>query len=428
MKLQSVGLLAVQYEPFERRSIRVGRLALRDHRIFFEYDAAFVARGLELSPFKLGLKRGLIEGDPNVLGGLMGVFDDSLPDGWGRLLIDRSAAAHGLSAMSLTPLDRLALVGSRGMGALRYEPETLLDEPAVVKLADLANEAAAVQLDADDVDLERLIAIGGSPKGARPKALVQLGPDGTIHFGAGRSIANCTAWLVKFPASVDPKGSASAEHAYAEMARAAKIAMPATRLLRPSKRHEGYFAAERFDRSGKKRVHVHTLGGLLHLPPAYAALDYVDVLKVTRGLTRNEADVAEMFRRACFNVLAHNRDDHSRNITYMMDDSGAWRLAPAYDLTFSSGPRDEHQTLICNEGRTPSVEHLKKLASEADIKRGRQIIDEVRAAVSAFAQFAEAAEVPPKLRDQIAAAIGVATKSVKATRPAKKSAPKKTKR
>lgn len=428
MKLQSVRQVAALYEPFEERSIRVGRLALRDHRIYFEYDAAFIARGLEISPFKLGLKRGVIAGDPNILGGLMGVFDDSLPDGWGRLLIDRSAAEHGLSAMSLTPLDRLVLVGSRGMGALRYEPETLLDEPAVVKLADLAKEAAAVQLEADDVDLERLIAIGGSPKGARPKALIQLAPDGTIHFGAGRSIAKCTAWLVKFPASVDPKGSASAEHAYAEMARAAKIAMPATQLLRPSKRHEGYFAVERFDRSGKKRFHVHTLGGLLHLPTAYAALDYVDVLKVTRGLTRNEADVAEMFRRACFNVLAHNRDDHSRNVAFTMDENGAWRLAPAYDLTFSSGPRDEHQTLICNEGRAPTIEHLEKLAREVDIRRARQIVDEVRAAVSSFAQFADAAQVPPKLRNQIAAAIGVSTKSVAAKRPAKKPVPKKRKR
>jgi len=405
LKLERAAQVAVFYEPREGHSSRVGRLALKGATILFEYDPRFIETGLELSPIKLRLRRGVIEGEPTILDGLMGVFDDSLPDGWGRLLIDRRAAELGLSAMSLTPLDRLLLVGARAMGALRYEPDTVIDEPSHVRLSELAKEAEAVQLESGDADLERLIAVGGSPKGARPKVLVQIAADGTLRFGA-RSIADgFTAWLVKFPAKGDPKGSACSEHAYAEMARAAGIDVPRTQLLRPTKRHEGFFAIERFDRRASNRIHMHTLGGLLHLPHGYPALDYKDVLGVTRGLTRDESAVAEMYRRACFNVLAHNRDDHSRNIAFLMNETGEWSLGPAYDLTYSDGPRGEHTTLVCGEGKMPTAEHLVRLAEDLDVRRASDILDEVRDVVSRFSQFADDARVPPRVRDLIAKAI-----------------------
>ena len=243
----------------------------------------------------------------------MGVFDDSLPGGWGKLLIDRRAAELGLSAGALTPLDRLALVGSRSMGALVYEPETVLDDPTTVRLSELAKEAEAVLRDASGPNLETLIAVGGSPKGARPKVPIQLAANGEVHFGARNIEPGFTAWLLKFPAREDPPHSAALEHAYFLMAEAAGLDVPKTQLLGKTARRPGYFAIERFDRRGTTRIHTHTLGGLLHLPAAYPALDYIDLLKVTRDLTRSEAAVAQMFRRACFNVFAHNRDDHSRN-------------------------------------------------------------------------------------------------------------------
>ena len=137
------------------------------------------------------------------------------------------------------------------------------------------------------------------------------------------------------------------------MAKAAGIDVPRTQLLGKTTRSPGYFAIERFDRKGTTRIHMHTLGGLLQLPHAYAELDYRDLLKVTRELTRNEAAVAEMFRRACFNVLAHNRDDQSRNFAFLMDEQGAWRPSPAYDLTCSSGPGGEHTMLVAGEARAP---------------------------------------------------------------------------
>jgi len=405
VKLEHVEQVAVFYEPEPERRKRVGRLALKQRQILFEYDAAFLGQKLELSPFHLRLTPGVVVGRPDVFEGLMGVFEDSLPDGWGRLLIDRRAAELGMSGISLTPLDRLTVVGARSMGALVYEPEISLDDPAIVKLSELANQADLVMREAGGADLERLIAVGGSPKGARPKVLIQLAPNGEVHFGAKTIQPGFTAWLVKFPARDDDPHSASLEHAYSLMAKAAGIEVPRTCLLGKTTRNPGYFAIERFDRDGTTRIHTHTLGGLLQLPHGYAALDYRDLLKVTRELTRNEAAVTEMFRRACFNVLAHNRDDHSRNFAFLMDEQGTWSPSPAYDLTFSPGPGGEHTMLVSGEGRAPGIAHLTALAAQADLKNAAKIIDEVRAAISRFKRFADKAGVPARLRDRTAKVI-----------------------
>jgi serine/threonine-protein kinase HipA len=405
MKLTHVEQLAVFYEPAPTRRIKVGRVAVKRRQILFEYDAAFLDSRLELSPFHLPLTPGIVAGQPDTLDGLMGVFDDSLPDGWGRLLIDRRAAELGLSGASLTPLDRLALVGSRSMGALTYEPEIAIDDPTIVRLSELADDADQVLREVAGADLDRLIALGGSPKGARPKVLVQLAPTGAVHFGARQIQPGYTAWLVKFPSREDHPHSASLEHAYFLMAKAAGIDVPKTRILGKTSRRPGYFAIERFDRDGAARIHMHTLGGLLHLPHGYPALDYVDLLQVTRKLTRNQAAVAEMFRRACFNVFAHNRDDHSRNFAFLMDDRGEWRPSPAYDLTFAHGPGGEHTMLVAGEGRSPGGPQLAALAAQLDLKRAAAILDEVDAAVRRFKRFADQAGVPARLRDQTAAAL-----------------------
>jgi serine/threonine-protein kinase HipA len=407
VKLTHVEQLAVFYEPEPGRRTKVGRLALASRQILFQYEPAWVAARLELSPVRRRVTSDVIEGDPNVLDGLLGLFDDSLPDGWGRLLIDRRAAELGLSAAALSPLDRLALVGARAMGALVYEPAIALDDPTIVKLSELAHETELVLDGARGADLEHLIAVGGSPQGARPKVLVQLSPTGELHFGARSIEPGFTAWLVKFRAREDDRHAAALEHAYFLMARAAGIAVPQTQILGRTRRDAGYFAIERFDRAGATRRHVHTLGGLLELPHGYPGLDYLDVLRVTRGLTRDEAAVAEMFRRACFNVLAHNRDDHARNFAFVMDERGAWRPSPAYDLTFAAGPGGEHTTLVTGEGRAPTADHLLELARRSDLKRARAIVDEVRAAIARFADHADDAGVPARLRAKVASALAV---------------------
>jgi serine/threonine-protein kinase HipA len=379
------------------RRVRVGRLALKDRELLFEYDAAFLTSRLELSPFRLPLRPGVVIGDPTKFDGLMGVFDDSLPDGWGRLLIDRAAARQGISPRMLTPLDRLAVVGRQGMGALVYEPELTPTVPETITLREIEEDARLVLEDADEVALDRLIAIGGSPQGARPKALIQLADDGrTIHSGtAPRS--GCTYWMVKFRSREDAAHAGTLEHAYTRMAAAAGIDVPRTRMLGRTPRHPGYFAVERFDRSATRRFHLHTLAGLLHAPLGASVLSYSDLLQVTRALTRDESAVAEMFRRACFNVLAHNRDDHARNFAFLMDEMGRWRPSPAFDLTYSDGPGGEHTLLVANEGARPTRDHLLAVARENEVRRAADIVDEVSAAVQKFARFAEEAGLPRRV-------------------------------
>lgn len=407
--LAPVQRLAVGYEPEEGRLVKVGRLARKDREILFEYDTSFLDLGLDLSPFKLPLRPGVVVGNPALWDGLMGVFEDSLPDGWGRLLIDRLAAKAGLSPAALGPLDRLALTGARAMGALVYQPEVELEQPTVVSLPEIAADVEAVLHDVKGPDLERLIALGGSPQGARPKALVQVASDGTAVHGDRTSRPGCTPYLVKFRAKDDDAHAGTLEHAYMRMAAAAGIDVPATTMLGRTKKHPGYFAIQRFDRDGTRKVHMHTLSGLLHAPHTYPSTTYGDLLLATRRLTRDETAVTEMFRRACFNVFAHNRDDHTRNFAFLMSERGEWRVSPAYDLTFSLGPGGEHAMLVGREGANPTEKDLLALAKSVDLKRPRPIIEAVRLAVSRFARHADEVGLPSKVRDQVAKALGMKT-------------------
>lgn len=406
MKLEPVRRMTVLYEPEEGRQLKVGQLATRDREVLFEYDPSFVERGLELSPFKLPLRAGVVVGNPAVFDGLMGVFEDSLPDGWGRLLIDRRAARAGLSAAALGPLDRLALIGARAMGSLVYQPEVELEPPSVIHLPEIAADAEAVLQDAKGPDLDRLIALGGSPQGARPKVLVQVAGDGAIVFGDRLSRPGATPYLVKFRAPRDDRHAGTLEHAYMIMAAAAGIDAPPTTMLGRTSRHPGYFAIRRFDRDGTRKVHMHTLSGLLHAPHTVPSMSYKDLLLATRRLTRNEAAVTEMFRRACFNVFAHNRDDHTRNFAFLMDERGAWRPSPAYDLTLSDGPGGEHAMLVGSEGADPGTTDLLALAASTDVKRARAIVDHVRATVADFARYADQSGLPAKVRNQVAKRLG----------------------
>jgi serine/threonine-protein kinase HipA len=308
----------------------------------------------------------------------------------------------GLSPAQLGPLDRLALVGARTMGALVYQPEVELEPPGVVRLAEIEADVDEVLRGVKGPDLDRLIALGGSPQGARPKVLIQLSGDGSAFFGDRRHRAGCTPYLVKFRARDDEKHSGALELAYMRMAAKAGIDVPATTMLGRTKRHPGYFATQRFDREGARKLHMHTFAGLIEAPRGYAAGSYGDLLNLTRSLTQDERAVAEMFRRACFNVFAHNRDDHVRNFAFLMDERGRWRPSPAYDLTFSEGPGGEHSLLVGREGANPARADLLELAASVDLKRPKDIVDEVRGAVSKFERFAEQAEVPKRLTAQVA--------------------------
>lgn len=376
---------------FGNESISVGRLAIRDGVIYFEYDSAFIERGIEISPLRLPLQSGVQSFDRNLFEGLPGVFNDSLPDGWGRLLFDRFIRSQGILPENITPLDRLAHVGSHALGALTYEPYYSANNTQDhISLDMLAIQAQEVLDGASDNVLAELIALNGSSAGARPKALIGVNEirDHIIH-GVHDLPDDYTPWMVKFPNAQDGLDAGAIEYVYALMAQEAGINMPEVHLF-DAQKGSGYFAIKRFDRDGNKRFHMHTACGLLHSDFRTPSLDYEDLIALTAMLTRDIREVEKMYRLAVFNVLAHNRDDHSKNFSFLMDATGQWTLSPAYDLTFSSGPRGEQSTMVMGEGQNPNIDHLLKLAAEANIKQAQalEIIELTKASLSKWSELA----------------------------------------
>ena len=370
----------------------VGRLAIRNRQIYFEYDQTFIEGGLEISPLRLPLKSGVQSFDYDLFEGLPGVFNDSLPDGWGRLLFDRFARTQGILPADITPLDRLAHVGSHALGALVFEPDHSADDTqSDISLDNLATQAQEVLDGTSDDVLAELIALNGSSAGARPKALIGVNDkrDHIIH-GVHDLPAGYTPWMVKFPNSQDGLDAGAIEYVYALMAKEAGVSMPDVHLF-PAQRGAGYFAIKRFDRDGDKRYHMHTACGLLHSDFRTPSLDYEDLVALTGMLTRDVREVEKLYQLAVFNVLAHNRDDHSKNFSYLMDSQGGWKLSPAYDLTFSSGPRGEQSTMVMGEGKNPNTNHLLKLADEAKIKKDRalEIIKATKSSLSKWPTLAK---------------------------------------
>lgn len=390
MKKLEVHLLTM---PGERRV--VGQLAEADRRIYFEYDPVFLRNPLWLSPFKLPPEPGLHEHRDLSFGPLFGLFDDSLPDGWGLLLMDRYFARIGVTLETVSPLDRLAYLGDRTMGALTYHPPAGLRDldRRLIDLHGLSREAHRVLSGESATVLSQLSRAGGSPGGARPKVLVGLRGDEMIS-GADDLPSGYAAWLVKFHTSPEALDDGRIEYAYARMAGAAGIVMPESRLFKTGQGEE-FFGVVRFDRQAGRRCHVQTFGGLIHANFRIPGCDYGQLLKVTRILTRNQADVEAAFRLMVFNILAHNRDDHVKNFAFMLDPEGSWRLAPAYDLTFASGPGGEHTMTVAGEGREPGRDHVMRVAGEAglDLRRAAAIIGEVASVVADWPRFAREAGV-----------------------------------
>jgi serine/threonine-protein kinase HipA len=338
-------------------------LADNGKTILFEYTAEAMWQQLELSPRMLKLRVGAYGDFPGHQMRLPGLVADSLPDGWGLLLMDRAFRRAGLQSVS--PLDRLAFIGDRAMGALSYEPadpDTLPDED--VKLLDVAKQVQTV-VDGSDADvLRRLMLLGGSPQGARPKALIYYDPaKGVMRTQAsGRE----EPWLVKFPANGEHKDACALEHAYAQLAVACGLEMPQTRYFDLDSRHAA-FGIQRFDRQDGMRVPMHTLAGFLHADFRIPSVDGTTFLRATRAITHDEREVAKAFRRVVFNVVFNNRDDHVKNFAYCLDQQRQWKLAPAYDLTFNEGPGGEHQMDVCGEARTPGRAELLRLAAETAV-------------------------------------------------------------
>lgn len=386
------------------REVSVGTLAHVDRRIYFEYAPEFLESGPEISPVKLAKAPGLLENRDREAGALPGVFDDSVPDGWGLLVMDRSFRRQGIDPASLSPLDRLAFIGERGMGALTYQPAAELPvsrEP--FDLAQLAAHAEDVYAGTATQVLPQLVRAGGSPGGARPKILVGLRGDRFLSGDADLP-AGYEPWIVKLAARSELPDAGPIEYAYSLMAGAAGLTLEQTRLIEVD-RSRRYFAVRRFDRQpGNVRRHVHSFGNLIHANFRVPSNDYLQLLKLTSALTRNHADVVRAFRQMVFNVAAHNRDDHVKNFAFVMTADGDWSLSPAYDLTHAPGPGGEHTMTVLGEGRAPERSHCLALASKIGIKpsEAEDVFDQVDAAVARWSEFSTQAGCTRKRSREIA--------------------------
>lgn len=389
----------------------VGRLGYLDRIARLEYDADFLAAGIEISPLhhRVNTVGGLIRPqDPKVFDGLHGVFHDSLPDGWGLLLMDRRARQLGIDPETLTPLHRLAWVGDRAIGALCYAPAATVwnKVESHIDLDRLAADSRRVLAGHVSEVIAELGLLGGSPGGARPKAMIAIDQQDGAVYGQSHLGGEHRQYLVKFQGRDDPEDAANVEQAYADMARAGGVRVPVTRLIAGNS-GQHYFASRRFDRDGPKRLHAHSASGLLYADYRLPSLDYSGLVALTRAVTRDRREVSAMFALAAFNVLAHNRDDHARQFTFLMARDGLWRLAPAYDLTFSQGPGGEHSTSILGRGRQVSRDHLLELGRHADLNtfEATRVIDRVASAVADWDHFARKWDVGVASRMRIAAAL-----------------------
>ena len=352
---------------------KVGTLALMKNNIVaFEYDNEWINNGFSISPFSLPLKKQVFIPKIDPFDGLYGVFSDSLPDGWGRLLVDRMLNSQNINPREISQIDRLAIVGETGMGALSYKPEynLLEDKDYQEDYDNLALSCKKILNTEYSADLDKLFKLGGSSGGARPKILTKIDNED---------------WIIKFPSSLDESNIGRLEYLYSVCAKKCKIDMPETKLF-PSKISSGYFGIKRFDRKklstgAIRKLHMISVSGLLETSHRIPNLDYNDLMQLTLNLTKSFEEVEKLFRLMCFNVFSHNRDDHSKNFSFIYnEDLNKWELSPAYDLTYSYSINGEHATTINGNGVNPGLTDILKVAEKIglDKKKAEKIAIEIR--------------------------------------------------
>ena len=404
-------VLNVKFHGLSAESpLKAGRIAYKDRKCFFEYDAAFLERGVNLSPLNLKWMPGLQESSSDPFNGLHGVFNDSLPDGWGLMLMDRTIRAAGRDPHAMTPIDRLAFIGNRALGALSYEPDegaafemNLVDS---VNLQRVGSEATAIFEGTMDEVLEHHSIHGTPSGGARPKILIGITQDGSqVVTGAEDLPDKYTHWLAKFPTGRTPEKQAEGrlEYVFYLMAKNAGIQMMPSQLYEP-KSGPAYFLTKRFDRlDGNQRVHVHTLAGLVHANFRNLDFEYRELMKITASLTRSYAEKIQLFKRLVFNVLCGNRDDHTKNFAFMLNQQGEWLNSPAYDLTFNSGMAGEHSMSVNGKGKNIVEEDLLAVAEQGSIAKAqaRIAINEVAESVLSWGKLSKDYDIPLAQRQEV---------------------------
>lgn len=406
----------------------------------YEYDPMFVQSGIELAPIVMPLGPGVWtfpDLSRETFKGLPGMLADSLPDKFGTALIDAWLVRQGRAVDDFNPVERLCYVGNRGMGALEFAPAIdtadAANEPLDIdRLVMLAQQAVSAKHELvqtterpDENDLSEIIRVGTSAGGARAKAVVAWNQDtGEIRSGQLDLPAGFVHWLIKFDGVdgnrdkelADPLGFGRIEFSYGEMARAAGVALPPTQLLEEGSR--AHFMTQRFDRvwvSGTDKrtgridkLHQQSLTALAHADFNLAGgYSYEQALRVMRQLRLPQPDLVEQFRRAVFNVVGRNQDDHTKNISFLMNRRGIWSLSPAYDVTYSFNPAgawtSQHQMTLNGKRDDFTRRDIAQLATAADLteREGLAILDHVRDVVREWPSFAAASGVDQRTTDAI---------------------------
>ena len=369
----------------------VGSLVLDDtKRIYFKYNGDFLGKGLNISPIVLDFNDKISTPRTHIFDSLYGVFADSLPDGWGRLLMDRYFQHHQRQLSDITPLDRLSLIGRYGMGALEYFPESFEQEdlPNHIDIDALFAETQNVLDNVTSEDrIDYLYQMGGSSGGARPKVLINYNFDTRIITNGIDENSGSLPFILKFPSSNDLLDIANIEYAYYLMAIDAGIEMSRSALISSSKGRQ-FFITQRFDRVDSGKLHMHSAAGLLHDDFRYSTMDYGHLMDAAFRLEKSVVAYEKILRMAYFNLVTNNRDDHSKNFSFLMDSFGTWRVAPAYDLTYSTTSHGYHSTSYYGESKNPTIAHIKSLAEIFKVEHVDKIIDQVNESVSNWTTIA----------------------------------------
>lgn len=359
-KISEIERLLVKYN--ERT---VGYLLSLGEEISFQYDDDWLIDGFSISPFSLPLKKGVFTNKKRNFDGLYGVFADSLPDGWGALLMIKRLAKEGINYEGLSPLSKLSLLGDKAKGGLRYEPSQSEEKESFDDLDEIGALAKEVLEDKviDEGKLDQMVPMMGSSGGARPKAYIRM--DGK-------------EWIVKFPGHNDRMNVGKDEYSANLLARECGLNVNEFRLF-PSSVCEGYFGAARFDREKGRRIHMVSLSSLLETSFRLPNLDYLHLFKVIRAISLEEEDLYEAYGRMCFNVLFGNMDDHGNNFSFLYDEEKkSYRLSPFYDIT-RTPYMGEHTMTVLGKGN-PEEQDLREIGGEIKLDHARcqKILEKVK--------------------------------------------------
>lgn len=361
MKIKNIKKVTVKYN----KSV-VGTLVdLGDENIAFQYNDEWIKTGFAISPYSLKLTNQIYINPKKNFGGLYGVFNDSLPDGWGELLVRRMLAKQGINFDNISPLTRLTLISNNGLGALTYEPcQTEKEEQCCLNLDQLSKQIEMVLNDDANSNLDDIFKLGGSSGGARPKAHLKIDNEN---------------WIVKFKCAYDPIDIGVNEYNANALAKKCDINVNEFKLFN-SNICSGYFGAKRFDREKTKKIHMISLSSILETTHNYANLDYIYLFQIIADISvLKQQDMYEAFKRMCFNVLYGNKDDHGKNFAFLYDENlKGYKLSPAYDITKTTHQL-EHQMMVNGNGN-PTEKDLMEICNIFSLSKTKckNIINQIK--------------------------------------------------